>query len=468
MTPRLPPTKCTEKLAHGPQGRTSNVAKTLRIVAWNLALATLALAALALAGEAWLRLTKPFMFNSAQKEFVAGVGPMFVPGSEVRLTDGQFFWTVSQVNAWGFVDRLPRLQPPSQPLTLPVPAESGNEEEGCHVTLIGDSFVVARQVPVANKLHVRLEDELATALPHLRVTTSAFGLPSTGQINQLPLYDIYARRLSPDVLVLVFVGNDFADNSPTLKALSARGPAGADPRRQPWLTAAREAHGGFVLRPPHPDYALPSGDAFRAETATLLGEHLEWLPAGVRKPLLRTIRRSWFVKWLRVRLRQKAEQERSETLDLVRARSDLNSWPDYERLFEARPITEADLLGRAFAKEPLAPVYQEALALTGFGLDRFQARANRDGAKLLILASHDAKRYGERVFARLAALAAARNIPVIDQSDYIARQGAPLAAAHWPTDAHWNAAGHRWAAQALAEHFAQDETICAAGARPHG
>ena len=448
------------------------MAKTLRIVVWNIAFATLALAALALAGEAWLRLTKPFMFNSAQKEFVAGVGPMFVPGSDVHLTDGRFFWTVSRVNAWGFVDRpLPRpASPPApvpHPLSLPAPAESGKGEDGCRVTLIGDSFVVARQVPVANKLHVRLEDELATALPHLRVTTSAFGLPSTGQINQLPLYDNYARRLSPDAIVLVFVGNDFADNSPTLKALSARGPAGADPRRQPWLTAVRDAQGGFVLRPPHQDYALLSGDAFRAETATLLGEHLDWLPAGARKPLLRTIRRSWFVKWLRVRLRQKAEQERSETLDLVGARADLNSWPDYERLLEARPITEADLLGRAFAKEPLAPVYQEALALTGFGLDQFQARANRDGAKLLILASHDAQRYGERVFARLAALAAARNIPVIDQSDYIARQGAPLAAAHWPTDAHWNAAGHRWAAQALAEHFAQDETICAAGTRPH-
>ena len=180
----------------------------------------------------------------------------------------------------------------------------------------------------------------------------------------------------------------------------------------------------------------------------------------MREPLLRNIRRSWFVKWLRVRLRQKAEHERSETRDLREGRSDLPSWPDYERLREAGPITEADLMGRAFANDPLAPIYQEALALTGFGLDQFQARAERDGAQLFILATHDVKRYGARVFARLAALAAARDIPVIDQSDYIERHGAAPADAHWPTDGHWNAAGHRWAAQALAEHLMRHEGIC--------
>ena len=81
-----------------------------------------------LAGETWLRLTKPFMFVSHQREFVAGVGPMFVPGSEARLTDGRFFWTVSRANAWGFLDRppvpapAPVLIPPPRPPPRPPPA----------------------------------------------------------------------------------------------------------------------------------------------------------------------------------------------------------------------------------------------------------------------------------------------------------------------------------------------------------
>lgn len=436
----------------GRSGVVNNAAKALRVAAWNIGLVALALGLAMLAGETWLRLTKPFMFNSAQREFVAGVGPMFVPGSEVRLTDARFFWTVSRANAWGFLDRPPHTNPDPATATPP----------GCHVALIGDSFLVARQVPIAEKVHVRLEAALATVLPHLRITTSAYGLPGTGQINQLPLYDHYARRLSPRVLVLVFVGNDFADNSPTLKALSARGPYGGDPRRPPRLTAARDARGGFVLRPPDPGYKLHRGTT-ASEPATLLGRWLDWLPEGVGKPLLRNIRRSWFVKWLRVRLRQEAEHERSETRDLLDGRSDLPAWPDYERLREAGPITEADLMGRAFASDPLAPIYQDALALTGFGLDQFQARAERDGAKLFILATHDVKRYGAPVFARLAALAAARDIPVIDQSEYIERQGASRADAHWPTDGHWNAAGHLWAAQALVEHFAEHEGIICSG-----
>lgn len=338
------------------------------------------------------------------------------------------------------------------------------------MALIGDSFLVARQVPIAQKVHVRLEAELATKVAHLGVTTSAFGLLDAGQIAQLPLYDHYARRLSPGVLVLVFVGNDFANNSATLSALRARGPQGRDPRRQPRLTAAPDGRGGFVLRPPqHPGHPHHRGTT-ASEPATLLGSWLGWLPEEVREPLLRDIRRSWFVEWLRARLRQRAEHERHETRDLRAGRSDLLLWPDHERLLEAGPITGADLEGRAFATDPLAPIYQEALALTGFGLDQFQARAERDGAKLLILATHDVKRYGERVFTRLAALAAARDIPVIDQADYIERQGASPADADWPTDGHWNAAGHLWAAEALAEHFAQHEgTFCSgdhAGALP--
>ena len=79
----------------------------------------------------------------------------------------------------------------------------------CHVSVIGDSFVDAMQVPVAAKVHVRLEALAARRLPRLDVTTSAFGMFDTGQIAQLPFYDTYARRLHPKLLVLVFFHNDF-------------------------------------------------------------------------------------------------------------------------------------------------------------------------------------------------------------------------------------------------------------------
>ena len=152
------------------------------------------------------------------------------------------------------------------------------------------------------------------------------------------------------------------------------------------------------------------------------------------------------------------------SVDLLDSRPGLRDWRGYSQLLEAQPITQADLAGRAFAADALAPIYEEAVAFTGFAFDQFQARAKRDGARLLILASHNTRLHGERVFARLAALAAARGIPVIDQHDHIVRQGAsPQTEAHWPTDNHWNAAGHQWAAEALLEHLTRHEEICAGG-----
>ena len=48
-------------------------------------------------------------------------------------------------------------------------------------------------------------------------------------------------------------------------------------------------------------------------------------------------------------------------------------------------------------------------------------------------------------------MAATLDLPVIDQADYILRQGARLSDARWPHDYHWNPAGHRWAAETLLE-----------------
>ena len=240
--------------------------RVLRLLGWNVLLLTIGLALIAAAGEAWLRLTIPFMHRSWSLSFVPGVGALYEPGSEVRWTNGSEFWTVSRANRWGFLDRPP-----------PSPERAA---AGCHVTLIGDSFVMAKQVPVADKVQVRLEDLARRRLPHLDVTTSAFGISGTGQVNQLPFYDHYARRLHPKLLVLVFVPNDFRNNSPALTALWN----GFDPDRQGWTTAVRDADGGFVLRPPDPEYhRFRLFDGFRTTPSIAL---------------MRMSRRSWFVAWV--------------------------------------------------------------------------------------------------------------------------------------------------------------------------
>ena len=431
--------------------------RVLRLLGWNVLLLTIGLALIAAAGEAWLRLTKPFMHRSESRSFVPGVGALYEPGSEVRWTNGSEFWTVSRANRWGFLDR----PPPSPERTA----------AGCHVTLIGDSFVEAKRVPIADKVQVRLEDLARRRLPHLDVTTSAFGIGGTGQVHQLPFYDHYARRLHPRLLVLVFVPNDFPDNSPILRALRT----GIDPDRQPWTTALRGADGGFELRPPEPEYGR--FQLFTDVPTTLTYPSLTWMS-----------QRSWFVAWTARALGVDGETPRPSWSRIVerkqRMRELLSQRPGYRMLDDPRLdryLMRSRLFTWVFAEEDLLPpVFSEALAATGFALDEFKARAERDGATLVILATHRMRHdsfeappssnglvshpskpgHHGRLFDRLLVLARARGIPVIDQHGYIVRQGGDPRAAQWRRDAHWTPTGHRWAAEALFEWLEGHQEVC--------
>ena len=186
----------------------------LRVVAYNVLFTFAGLILIAIAGEIYLRLTRSTSppprapSYSLPLHFVQGVGLMLKPNAEVRYSFNIDHLTLSHTNSLGFLDR--------EPISLERAAES------CHIAMIGDSFIEAREVPIADKFHIRLEELAARHLPHLDITTSAYGFRATGQINQLPLYDAFARHLSPKLVVLVFVDNDFSDNSPILNAIKMR------------------------------------------------------------------------------------------------------------------------------------------------------------------------------------------------------------------------------------------------------
>ena len=210
--------------------------RALRLIGWNTLLLVAGLALIGLAGETWLRSTAPFRKAPSPQVFVPGVGLLRPPDTEIRWTNELDYWTVSRTNRLGFLDR----EPPS-------PERAAGS---CHVDVIGDSFVEAKQVPIPEKFHVRLEEMAARELPALDVTTSAFGRGGTGQINQLAFYDAYVRPLRPKLVVLVFVPNDFIDNLPFWMA-SRRG---LDPEHLPYVSAARAEDGSLRLCPPDPDY----------------------------------------------------------------------------------------------------------------------------------------------------------------------------------------------------------------------
>ena len=408
------------------------IRRALRLAGWNALFLVAGLALIGVVGEAYFRLRAPFVESDIPYAWYPTVGAIFAPNAEVRHTNGLDFWTISRTNTLGFPDR--------ESIGIERAAAS------CHITMIGDSYVEALQVPIADKFHVRLEELAARELRQLDVTTSAFGVSGTGQVNQLPYYDEFARYLQPALLVLVFVPNDFKNNAPILDGLNR----GVDPDRLKNVSAIRGVDGSITLRPPYPGESrlagMPPLPWYARATDYLTGM-------------------SAFARWLDAKRRASATDDTDP--ELIAQVALLSQRSRYATLLEGWRPTTRRRLGRPFkSAQDLPPVHEDALDFTAFALDQFRERADRDGAALVILSSHYIGTRGAPGFDRLTALAEPRGIPVIDYNDYVLRQGAEPMDARWKHDSHWNAAGHRWAAEALLEYLKENQEICTRRKRP--
>ena len=292
---------------------------------------------------------------------------------------------------------------------------------------------------VEDKAQVRLEELAAQELPELDVTTSAFGIHNTSQVNQLPVYDHYARKLRPELLVLVFTDNDLWDNSATLSALFK----GWDPDLAPYTFAERAADGTMNLRPPSPRY-----DLFLVDNRT-------W----VSRALL-SLRWSEFAAWLERKL-PKSVTRHTSFRKVISARVELlKQRPRYATIHEGwTSVHGGQFYAMAVSEDP-PPVFREGREFAAFALDEFAERARLDGAHLVILSTHMMGDRNARYSILLDEIVAPRGIPVINLHEYIIAQGATIGNAHFVTDLHWNLAGHQWVAEVLLDYLKQNQEIC--------
>ena len=412
--------------------------RVLRLLGLNVLILFVLLALAAGGAEVYLRLdgSASGEANVLPTRLVPGVGVIRPPHAEIRYASGREFRQTSRANSLGFVDR----EPP----------DAARAAASCHVTLFGDSFVEALEVPIADKAQVRLEELAAREAPELAVITSAFGHRGTAQINQLAFYDAYARPLSPDVVVLVAIRNDFEGNSLPLQAWRR----GFHPDHPPWLFARPGADGAMEFAPP--------AASLEALEANLLSRALA--DPGPSRPtrVERELRgRSHLADWLWRKLDGRGATPpgllaRAEWLSRRPAHStfmrgwDPGEYPTVQRLL---PL---------FHEEDPPPVVREALDVTRFALEQFRERAERDGAALVVLADRRFGGEGNPWFELLRDLAAGigEGIPVISQADFILGRGGEIADAHYANDGHWNATGHQWAAEAIQEWLKANPEVC--------
>ena len=365
-----------------------------RVVFWNALWLGAALLVALVAGEVYLRATWPFAHGNPQFEFVPGVGMRLKPQAELRWTNNLDFWTVQRANSLGFLDR--------EPLSPERAAAS------CHVAIVGDSFVDAREVPVSDKVQVRLEEMAAERLPGWDVTVAAYGHRGTGQVAQFPWWDEWIRHRPPKLVVLIFVWNDYTDNEMWTSGIGD----------QPYAHVRMAQDGSLELITPGDRVSVPPS------SLSFITRIWRSVPVALRP---------YSGVWVRSR-----------------------HWLWRTNMSIAFPSLIV----------PPPVLTKEQVAIAAFALDQWKMRMESGPRppRLVVLATHTMDvMYGPRTRAEskvLKQLATERGIPVIDQMDHILAQGGDPLDVHFPNDTHLTPQGHQWAAEALLEWMAANPSAC--------
>jgi len=321
--------------------------------------------------------------------FNAIAGLTYEPNAEIRWSNQLDFWTRERTNSLGFLDWEPaQPKPPGR----------------FRVMIVGDSFVEGAQVTNDAKLQTLLASRLEEQMGKGRLDVVSIGLSGTGQANQIGLYEAFGKSLAPDLVVLLAVSNDFADNSPLLAAVRN----GWSPDRPPWFFFERTGVNEFRPLAPAEDWG-------------------RFKLAGV---------------------------------DPVAFYAAVMQVPEYASRLGGWGGPAAVDMDAMFFRRELPPAFEEAIALTRHALEEWKRIAARDRFRLVVVATSnltrgqvDASSDGNLYRHRFQEIVESTGLPFLDLYPVFAKQP-NLSLGSWRHDSHWNQTGHQWAAEALSRYLA--------------
>jgi hypothetical protein len=342
--------------------------------------------------------------------FVPGFGSIRTPNA-VTLDTNRFDYCVEQRgNSMGFLDA----EPPSFEAI----------KDKLRVALVGDSLVEATQVTPTDKVQNVLRQNLAAA--GVDASVVAWGISGLGQVQELALFERFGRALHPNVVVLVIVYNDLKNNSWLMQALqdgvSPDTPSYVEirPTEEGWEQIAPVAN--VTALPHRPSTPPPAWASWLQRNSTLYGYLLHLT--------------SWNCQRLHALL---AGSARADPLpDYLSA---LSRDPKLAPLLTNWPTAASDV-DDAFEHRPWPRALDLAVSATEHAMDQWSELARRENFQLVALMSGEFNVMPAKA-AIWRRILTERSIPTIWYG------AAHPAGWHFLRDGHWNAQGHRWAAELL-------------------
>ena len=330
----------------------------------GVAVSAALLLVLVLSGETYLRMARPFVRTEWPSRFDPEFGiAAFIPGARVRHTNHLDYWAENRANRWGFLDRDP-----------PHPGAHAS----CRIVFIGDSFVEAAQVSLEKKFYRVLEKEWNRTHKSPKLETIALGYSGTGQVNQLPWAHLLAP-LRPDLVVLVFVSNDFANNDAWLEA--ARN--GWHPKHAPRVFF----HHGHLM-PPDPHWRKWLLPGQTGATRTRWDMERGRIAGLIHRLLLRS---SYLYAYLYALWVHRVRDPWAYYGNVPAAVAELRKLPEEQGRFGDWDPPDDLTLDQMFMAENMPPVFSHALQETRKALELWRDEAEKMGARIAILATHTMK-----------------------------------------------------------------------------
>ncbi len=368
------------------------------------------------------------------------LGMIFKPYVETTLSNGTEYSVTQRSNRYGFLDR-------DRDWTQ-------KDANTYRILLLGDSYVEACQVEIKNKVHVLLEEKLNASLSgKKKIETVALGFSGMGTCNELAFYENLGRQFKADLVVLLFILNDYANNSPALQAINE----GWHPLKAPrYFLELDHTKNTVVQLPIQTDYQKYG------------------IPVKIPPPVPEPEGIQFLDSWLSsskayghyrgsIRHAMLGGEEQARVDDVFTQRIKFLQKDSFfgPKLKDWNYPDDFDM-NIMFYSDTMPQVFTEALQLTDVALQILQQSCKRDGASLLVCAGHflttskTSRVYANRTFTpskalqRLKETTAKRQIPLLDLYEVFTSRG-DIQDVTWKEDGHWNLNGHAWAAEGLAE-----------------